>query len=279
MTQDHFSTNDLLDHIAHRPWPLPASPWIMAQSWANLLFAHWPMATEAMRVLVPSTLALDTYDGQAWISVVPFKMCDVHPRGLPTVPWLSHFPELNVRTYVKAKDGSRPGVYFFSLDAANPVAVMLARSFFRLPYFHAQMDLIVHGQAASQISGCLSTGETLLGENKTIYYQSRRTHPGAAPAIFVANYRPTDLPFFAQPGTLEHWLAERYCLYAVDGTDVFCADIHHLPWPLQPAEAEFCVNEIVSAGGFRLPDTPPILHYAERVDVATWPLRRIVGSQ
>ena len=119
------------------------------------------MPAEAMRVLVPPALALDTYDGEAWISVVPFKMCDVHPRGLPTVPWLSHFPELNVRTYVTAKDGSRPGVYFFSLDAANPVAVVLARSLFRLPYFHAQMDLIVHGQAASQISGSLSTGEKL----------------------------------------------------------------------------------------------------------------------
>ena len=228
-----------------------------------------------MRVLVPSTLALDTYDGEAWISVVPFKMCDVHPRGLPAVPWLSHFPELNVRTYVKAKDGSRPGVYFFSLDAANPVAVVLARSLFRLPYFHAQMDLIVHGQAASQISGYLSTGERLPDQNKTIYYQSRRTHPGAAPATFVANYRPTDLSFFAQPGTLEHWLAERYCLYAVDGSGVYRADIHHLPWPLQPAEAEFPVNEIVSASGFRLPDTLPILHYAERVDVATWPLKRL----
>ena len=99
---------------------------------------------------------------------------------------------------------------------------------------------------------------------------------GAASATFVARYRPTGEPFSAPPGTLEHWLAERYCLYAVDGQAVFRADIHHLPWPLQPAEVEFVVNEIVPASGFRLPDTAPILHYAERVDVATWPLKRLM---
>jgi uncharacterized protein YqjF (DUF2071 family) len=274
MSEINPSITGLLDHTAHRPWSVPTSPWVFAQSWRNLLFAHWPIPAAAMRALVPSTLALDTYDGEAWISVVPFKMCDVHPRGLPSVPWLSYFPELNVRTYVKAKDtkgknGSRPGVYFFSLDAANPIAVMLARSIFRLPYFHAQMDLIVHDSTGDQ------PGDQSLPADRTIFYQSKRAHPGAASATFVARYRPTGKPFSAQPGTLEHWLAERYCLYAVDGQDVFRADIHHLPWPLQPAEAEFVVNEIVSASGFRLPDTAPILHYAERVDVATWPLKRL----
>jgi len=260
------SIDQSLDLTDHRPWPLPDTPWVMAQSWQNLLFAHWPMPPEAMRVLVPSALKLDTFDGEAWISVVPFKMSNVHPRGLPSVPWLSHFPELNVRTYVKAGDGSRPGVYFFSLDAANPIAVLLARSIFRLPYYHAQMDLIAHTQATLQS----------VPPDKTIYYQSRRTHRNAAPAVFVARYRPTGQPFAAQPGTLEQWLAERYCLYAVDRHRLYSADIHHPPWPLQPAEAEFPINEIVSASGFRLPDTPPVLHYSERLDVATWPLRRVI---
>ncbi len=271
MLQTVSSIDQSLDFTDHRPWPLPDTPWVMAQSWRNLLFAHWPMPPEVMRVLVPGALELDTFDGEAWISVVPFKMSDVHPRGLPSVPWLSHFPELNVRTYVKAgdakeKNGSRPGVFFFSLDAANPIAVLLARSIFRLPYYHAQMNLVVHDQPALQS----------LPPEKTVYYQSRRTHRNAAGAAFVARYRPTGQPFAAQPGRLEHWLAERYCLYAVDRHGLYSADIHHLPWPLQPAEAEFSVNEIVSAGGFRLPDATPILHYSERLDVATWPLRRVM---
>jgi uncharacterized protein YqjF (DUF2071 family) len=237
----------------------------MAQSWQYLLFAHWPMPTEAMRVLVPSALELDTFDGEAWISVVPFKMCNVHPRGLPAVPWLSHFPELNVRTYVKARDGSRPGVYFFSLEAANPIAVLLARTLFRLPYYLAQMDILVQRQRTGQHGS----------PQKTIYYHSCRTHPGSAAAAFVARYRPTGQPFAAQPGTLTHWLAERYCLYAADRHQTYSADIHHRPWPLQPAEAEFSVNDVVAASGFRLPDTAPILHYSDRVDVATWPLKRL----
>ncbi|MEZ4581001.1 MAG: DUF2071 domain-containing protein [Caldilineaceae bacterium] len=142
----------------------------MAQQWCDLLFAHWPIPAAAMRAFVPPALKLDTYDGQAWIGVVPFHMRNVRPRALPAVPWLSHFAELNVRTYVTAADGSRPGVWFFSLDAANPVAVMLARRFFMLPYFNAAMDVRTVGDA--------------------VYYTSRRTHTGAAPAHFMARYRP-----------------------------------------------------------------------------------------
>ena len=265
MSANHPPITDLLAQTSHRPWPLARTPWVMAQSWQNLLFAHWPMPANALRSLVPPTLALDTFDGAAWISVVPFKMCDVHPRGLPSVPWLSHFPELNVRTYVTAKDGSRAGVYFFSLEAANPVAVMVARALFRLPYFHAQMDLMIHAPRE----------HAPRSPDRTIYFQSKRIHHGAAPATFVARYRPTGAPVSARPGTLEHWLAERYCLYAVDGRGVYRAEIHHVPWPLQPAEAEFAVNDIVSSSGFRLPGSPSLLHYAERLDVATWPLTRL----
>ena len=166
------------------------------------------------------------------------------------------FLELNVRTYVKSPDGDRPGVWFFSLDAADPVAVVLARTIFRLPYFDAQMSLVEHDQ--------------------TIYYQSLRTHRRAAPAEFVARYGPIDSPFVATPGTLAHWLAERYCLYAVDRHGhAYRAEIHHRPWPLQPAESEFSVNNIVEASGFRLPDCEPILHFARHIDVLTWPLYRI----
>jgi uncharacterized protein DUF2071 len=99
-----------LEEISHRPWPLPACRWVMAQSWHDLLFAHWPVDISALRKAVPSALAIDTYQGQAWLGVVPFRMSGVRLRGTPPVPWLSAFPELNVRTYVVAE--GKPGVWF-----------------------------------------------------------------------------------------------------------------------------------------------------------------------
>ena len=247
---------EALQSTAHRPWPLMESPWVLAQSWHNLLFAHWPIDAATLRGLIPPQLQLDTFDGHAWLSVVPFEMQNIHPRGLPATPWLSRFLELNVRTYVIAPDGAKPGVWFFSLDAANPVAVLLAQSLFRLPYFNAQMGLIEHDGA--------------------VHYQSRRTHRNAAPALFVARYQPTGRSFTAIPGSLDHWLAERYCLYATDERGAaYRAEIHHRPWPLQPAEAEFAVNDVVESSGFRVPDCEPLLHFARHLDVLTWPLHRI----
>src|SRR6266404_1437981 len=119
------TVTSLLDRTAHRPWPLPSGPWVMAQSWHDLLFAHWPIAPEDMRPLIPAQLELDTFDGQCWVGVVPFWMSGVRARGFPAVPGMSCFPELNVRTYVVC--GGKPGVYFFSLDAANRLAVRTAR--------------------------------------------------------------------------------------------------------------------------------------------------------
>jgi uncharacterized protein YqjF (DUF2071 family) len=246
----------LTQQHAHRPWPLPSTPWTMAQSWRDLLFAHWPIPAEAMRAFVPPALRLDTFDGQAWIGVVPFHMRNVRPRGLPAVPWLSHFAELNVRTYVTAADGSKPGVWFFSLDAANPMAVMLARRFFMLPYYDAAMATRTAGDA--------------------VYYTSRRTHAGAAPANFMARYRPTGPIYQATRGTLEHWLTERYALYTTDrqGRPII-GEIHHLPWPLQPAEAEFEINDVTGAAGLGLPDVPPLLHFVRRLDVLIWPIKHV----
>jgi uncharacterized protein YqjF (DUF2071 family) len=129
----------LLANTAHRPWPLPAAPWVMAQTWRDLLFAHWPLPAAALQALLPPALTVDAFDGQGWLGIVPFKMQGVRPRGLPAVPWLSAFPELNVRTYVQLRDRGieKRGVYFFSLDAANPVAVQIARRTFWLSYFDA----------------------------------------------------------------------------------------------------------------------------------------------
>lgn len=252
--------NEILRQVAHRPWPLPTGPWIMAQSWHDLLFAHWPIPAATMRTLIPPQLELDTFEGEAWVGVVPFRMSGVRPRLFPAVPWLSAFPELNVRTYVKSRNtaAAKPGVYFFSLEAANPVAVALARGLFKLPYFNATMSLVDDGH--------------------TIHYQSERTHRGAPPAQFVGQYAPTSDVFLAQPGTLERWLTERYSLYTVNtrtrGADLaYIGEIHHQPWPLQHAEAEIRVNTMAAASQISLPDIPPLLHFARRLDVAVWLLR------
>jgi uncharacterized protein YqjF (DUF2071 family) len=251
----------IFQQIDHRPWPLPNTPWRMAQSWCDLLFAHWSLPAAQIEPLLPANLKLDTFDGMAWIGVVPFRMVDVRPRGLPSVPWLSAFPELNVRTYVRSPnpDQPKPGVFFFSLEAANPVAVALARSFFRLPYFYADM--------------------TCQPEDDWIHYRSRRIHRGAPPAEFVGRYRPTGEVFSAKAGTLEQWLTERYSLYTNDPQGrLYIGEIHHLPWPLQPAEAEIERNSMAQASGIHLPDQPPLLHFARRLDVAVWPLRRVTGG-
>jgi uncharacterized protein len=226
----------------------------MTQTWHDLLFAHWPLPIEQMRPLVPAQLELDTFDGHCWVGVVPFRMSGVHGRALPPLPGLSRFPELNVRTYVTY--GDKPGVYFFSLDAANLPAVWAARTFYRLPYFHAAMS------------------STELGAG--VHYRSSRLH-GAAE--FRGHYRPTTEMRFREKGSIEHWLTERYCLYAIHYDRVYRAEIHHQPWPLQDAEAEFETNTVTAAAEIALPTTAPLLHFARELEVLIWPLRRTESEQ
>jgi len=249
---------EILRQIDHRPWPRPAGPWAMTQSWHDLLFAHWPVAPEMMRSLLPPQLELDTFDGAAWVGVVPFRMSGVRPRWLPALQWLSAFPELNVRTYVKSRNAAhpKPGVYFFSLEAANLVAVWLARTLFKLPYFNAAMHLKDDGH--------------------TIDYTSRRTHRGALPAQFIGQYAPSGEVYRAGVDTLEQWLTERYSLYTVDGRRAYIGEIHHQPWPLQPADAEIQINTMAAASGITLPDVPPLLHFVRRLDVVVWLLKGVM---
>jgi uncharacterized protein YqjF (DUF2071 family) len=239
----------IADRTAHRPWPLPASPWLMTQSWHDLLFAHWPVDAEALRQRMPPGFPLDLYDGQAWIGVVPFRMTNVAPRFVPAVPFVSEFPEINVRTYVTV--GGRPGVYFFSLDADSAMAVAAARSMLHLPYFTARMQV--------QRDGPL------------VRYASHRTARGAPPADFVATYQPAGAPFEPAPGTLDYFLTERYCLYNVDAQfRAYRLEIHHVPWTLQRAEAVIEVNTMTEAAGIRLPTTAALLHFSTRQDMVGW---------
>jgi uncharacterized protein len=238
----------VINRVAHRPWPVPNSPWLMTQSWHNLLFAHWPVDAALLRSRMPPGLPLDLYDGQAWIGVVPFRMTNVGPRLLPALPWVSEFAELNVRTYVTV--GGKPGVYFFSLDAESALAVAAARSLLHLPYFTALMQ--VHREA------------------RHVDYSSRRIG-GDAPAELVARYQPTGPPFHAEPGTLDHFLTERYCLYNVDARfRAFRLEIHHPPWTLHRADATFAVNTMTEAAGVKLPAIAPVLHFSPRQDTLAW---------
>jgi uncharacterized protein YqjF (DUF2071 family) len=221
----------------------------MAQSWHDLLFAHWPVEAEKLRPLIPDRLEIDLFEGQAWLAVVPFRMTGVRLRGPPAASWLSAFPELNVRTYVTY--GGKAGVWFFSLDAGNPLAVAIARAWFHLPYFRASMR-------CAERSGWIE-------------YASQRNHSGAAQAALQGRYHPIAPVFLSRPGTLEHFLTERYCLYAFDGRGrIIRGEIHHPPWLLQLAEAEFSQNSMADAAGVALPASAPLLHFAKRQDVLVW---------
>jgi uncharacterized protein YqjF (DUF2071 family) len=242
----------IVDQVAHRPWPMPDGPWIMTQSWHDLLFAHWPVAGDALRGALPPGLELDLFDHQAWLGIIPFHMTNVAPRGVPAVPFVSAFPELNVRTYVRV--GDKPGVYFFSLYAGNPLAVTVARTMFHLPYYSATMSVRQDGV--------------------DVEYRSSRTEEPAAE--FAARYRPQGRVFIAQPGSLEYFLTERYCLYTVDaGLHRQRLELHHLPWLLQSASAEIESNTMASAAGLRLPSMSPVLHFAKRQDIVAWPLEGV----
>jgi uncharacterized protein YqjF (DUF2071 family) len=222
--------------------------WLMGMHWDDLLFAHWPVAPEAIRHLIPAGLDLDLHEGRAWISVVPFRMTHVRPRYLPGLPGLSAFCELNVRTYVVRK--SIPGVWFFSLDASSPLAVRAARRFFHLPYFDAEMRSEAHGDR--------------------IAYASLRTHTGAALAEFAAEYGPTGPVYRAAAGSLEDWLTARYCFYAADDEGgLFRSNVHHKPWRLQPAAADIRVNTMTLPIGVKL-EGEPLLQFAAKTEVAGW---------
>jgi uncharacterized protein YqjF (DUF2071 family) len=242
-------TNPAFSIVEHRPWPVPSRPWIMRQTWHHLLFAHWPIDPDHLRGHIPGGVTLDLFDGRAWLAIVPFHMTGVTGRGIPALPWLSAFPELNVRTYVTA--GGKPGVWFFSLDAARALAVHAARTLFNLPYFTASMHVLVMKDAVD--------------------YDSRRLRAGSGLAEFSAQYAPVGAPFQRQRGSLEYFLTERYCLYGVTRRRrLYRLDIQHPPWELAPAEAVFRRNTMAEAAGIPPPHGEPVLHFAARQDMVAW---------
>lgn len=261
----------------HRPWPLPRVPWIARMVWEKLLFMHWPLDPAALRPLIPEPLEIDTFDGRAWIGVVPFTMT-IAPRAAPLPPLRRAFHELNVRTYVNLQtpDGPRPGVWFFSLDCADPFSVRTARAA-GLPYYHAQMSMAEGDEAA-------------------ITYRSARRHAPYPAADLDMSYHPTGPAHINPDGALESFLTERYCLYcpamparraaeraagaglppgaAPADCPIRRIDIHHRPWPLAPAAAAIEHNTMAAPLGLELAGAP-LLHYADRLEVYTWPPRGV----
>jgi uncharacterized protein YqjF (DUF2071 family) len=250
-----FDTS-VLKYVTHRPWPVPNRPWVMTQTWHDLIFFHWPVDPAQLRSRIPTAFELDLLDGVAWLGIVPFRMTNVGPRVFPLLPAVSAFPELNVRTYVRV--GDRPGVYFFSLDAGSTLAVAAARLLFNLPYHAASMTVLAH--------------------DGVVDYVSRRRRGNTA--RLHATYTSVSPAFTATPGSLEHFLTERYCLYALDHRGhPYRLEIHHPPWPLQRANASIVENTMASAAGLLLPASPPHALFAKRLDVVAWLPERLVPAQ
>jgi hypothetical protein len=237
----------------------------MTQRWNDLLFAHWPIPASALAPLMPEGLHVDTFQGSAWLGVVPFWLDRVKFRGVPTLPGLQSFPELNLRTYVRDPHTGTPGVYFLSLDAGNLLGVVFARMFYHLPYFWADMRFEQRSE-------------------REFAFASRRRFSNR-PVEFKARYRglgPTRRTAESRPGSLEYFLTERYCLFTRDRDgQPMRADIHHVPWPLEEAEAEIERNDLAEALGLHLPNERPVLHYSRRLAVYVWQLDRMTvrGTQ
>lgn len=253
MNDSSWSTID-----RHTPTLRPPGRDVMRQTWSDLLFLHWVVPVESLRPLIPRSLEIDTFDGNAFVGLVPFTMSGVRPSWAFSVPGLSNFHEVNVRTYVHHQ-GRDPGVWFFSLDAAQSLAVMIARKAWNLPYHRATMRLDHE-------------------DGGTITYQSERRWPGPVPATCRVVYRPSGSPQASRLGTLAHFLAERYFLYAQGARGLLRGQVHHDPYPLQDAEVDHLDESLIAASGIARPDEPPLAHYARRVDVRVYPLEAATST-
>jgi len=240
---------DGIDRIA--PTLRPAGRAVMKQRWSRLLFLHWPIPAEEIRPLLPRGLTLDTYADQAWVGLVPFVVSGARPVYLPPVPGISSFVEVNVRTYVHDR-GRDPGVWFFSLDASSRVAVRVARALYHLAYRFAEM--------AADVSG------------ERVRFRSRRAEAGSRPAGCTLAYEPRGPVAPARPGTLDHFLLERYVLYAAKGNRLYRGRVHHAPYPAQEATVEGLAEDLIQAAGLVRPPGDPLVHYAAGVDVDVYGL-------
>ena len=240
----------------HRPWPLPDRPWVLTMDWEDLLFLHWRVPGEVLQAHLPEGVEVETFDGSAWLGVVPFRLARTRFRWLPRLPSAHAFPELNVRTYVRC--AGRSGVWFFSLDAHSRLAVAGARATFRLPYFTARMR-------------CERRGDD-------VDYASERMDGRGPPASFCARWRAVGEYATAAPGTLEHFLSERYCMFVAGRGRVSCGEIAHAPWQLAPATVELAACDMTRELGLELRDPPASALAARPQTVAAFGLQPWPGA-
>ncbi|WP_197076883.1 YqjF family protein [Hymenobacter terrenus] len=244
----------LAQRLAWRERPVGAP--LLRQEWGDLLFMHWPVPAALLQPHLPPRLQIDIHDGTAWLAIVPFRMSKVRTRVSPPVPGADEFLELNVRTYVHL-DGV-PGVWFFSLDATNALAVWLARTFFNLPYLRAKMRMESPSAQLRQ-------------------FTAERTHAGFPPAQLRATWSiGSPLPP-AEPGSLPFFLTERYCLYTSnkDQTKLYRGRVAHTPWPLSSAQVLHYESSLIESHSLPTPTGPPVLHAGGPVSVELWPMQRV----
>ena len=245
---------NLETRIALTRRPQDRSP-VMYQRWSNLLFLHWAVEPEIIQATLPPGLHVDTFDGSAWLGVVPFFMEGLRPRFSPPVPGLSHFLELNLRTYVHDEQG-RPGVWFYSLDANQAIAVAIARVGFSLPYVRARMASVVEDGGGA------------------IEFRSER--PGQAEQLFQYAHGPVlEAP---RPGSLEFFLVERYLLFShrKKGNRLYMGRIHHRPYPLMKPQLLSHSRDLFALNGFKDPERDPDhALLSNGVDVTVYGLERI----
>jgi uncharacterized protein len=269
----HTEPRDILRKTDHRPYPLPSAPWIMRETWSKVLLAHWSLPPGLIRPLMPPHLELDTFAEEAYISILAFRMSGVRLHFLPPIPGANEMLQINIRTYVNHKD--KHGIYFLAVDSNHLLTTLLTRLALGLPYHHASISLkkrfVGYKTTVECISQRLNRTDSESFPKETKGQGSKMRHPDGALHVL---YSPSSDVWHARSGSLEHWLTERYCLYGFHAGKLLRVDIHHHPWPLHTAVAEFRRQSLLSPLqnqlGFNLPVTPSLVHYAERTDALIW---------
>jgi uncharacterized protein YqjF (DUF2071 family) len=242
--------NQILQSVAHRQWEISPEPWRFYQEWNNAVFLHWRVVPDLIRPHIPATVELDTFQGEAWISLVAFTMEKLRVSYLPSVPGVSNFHEINLRTYV-TKD-NKPGVYFLSIEAQKLLAVFIAKSISGLPYKKASIKRNYDGRSNTYLSNNPAKGFALESSYETDTQEYERTD-------------------------LDKWLVERYCLYLDPDNKLFRYDIHHLQWEIKRIELKHLKLQYKIGDLVLNEKQPDLSHFSPGVKVLAWPRKIVRG--
>ncbi|MBO9562990.1 MAG: DUF2071 domain-containing protein [Niastella sp.] len=245
MAEAHI--NNIILNTTHRTWALPTGKWAYYQEWNRVLFLHWKVPARELQALLPNHLELDLYEGNAWISLVPFTMEKIRPNGLPAFTPISNFHEINVRTYVTAE--GKPGVYFLNIEAHKYLSAYISRLLSGLPYEKSRMT-----------RGIIKSRQAYSSENQRKAFQLH--------TIFETGN------LVAHKTVLDIWLTERYCLYLGRNKKLYRYQIHHHPWTLQEVKIKDLITSY-TIGNISLDTPPDLAHYSEGVQVIAWKREKV----